>query len=75
MHMKASALTSYLAAGALCLVLGACAANVNSTQVGGVTGAVVGGLVGSALTGSFTGAVVGAVVGGVAGFKISKRES
>lgn len=72
--MKTTGISRYVATGALCLGLAACASGASNTQIGGVTGAVLGAVAGSALTGSFTGTVVGAVLGGAAGYKIGKRE-
>lgn len=62
----------FLAAGALCLALGACMSNASDSQIGAVTGALAGGLAGSALTGNFAGAIAGLALGGAAGYEIGK---
>jgi hypothetical protein len=71
--MKTSNPLTYVAAGVLCISLGACASTTGSNPFGTVTGAVIGGAIGSVMTGHFSGTIVGAVVGGVAGYRIAKR--
>jgi osmotically inducible lipoprotein OsmB len=70
MNIKGS--SRFLAAGALCLALGACMSNASNSEIGAVTGALAGGLAGSALTGNLAGAIAGCVIGGATGYEIGK---
>jgi hypothetical protein len=65
----------FVAAGALCLALGACMSNASTSHVGAITGALAGGLAGAALSGNFAGAMAGAAIGGAAGYQIGKTKN
>lgn len=73
MNIKGS--SRFVAAGALCLALGACMSNASTSQIGVITGALAGGLAGAALSGNFAGAVTGLALGGVAGYEIGKYKN
>ena len=70
MNIKGS--SRFLAAGTLCLALGACMSNASNSEIGAVTGALAGGLAGSALTGNLAGAIAGIAIGGATGYEIGK---
>ncbi len=73
MNIKGS--SRFIAAGALCLALGACMSNASTSHVGAITGALAGGLAGAALSGNFAGAITGLAIGGVVGYEIGKTKN
>jgi hypothetical protein len=70
MNIKGS--SRFLAAGALCLALGACMSNASRSEIQAITGALAGGLAGAALSGNLAGAIAGLAIGGVAGYELGK---